>query len=327
VCGLRALRGALRQIGHQGGEREISEEMYLGLLELIAKSGQADILDVEVSELSNPSNVIRKLHGIGQCVIGSKHYFSHTPETEQMQRDLADMQRAGADIGKLAVMPHGALDVLRLLEATARVREEYPHYPLVTMAMCGLGAISRISGEVFGSCMTFASVGKTSAPGQMPLEDVVGILNKISESMDQEMVKSNIFLIGFMGTGKTTVSHSLSELLGYEEIDTDAWITRRQHRSIPEIFESSGEQAFRDMETELLRELGDPQKDLRFIHVAGTNGKGSVLAFISTILSEAGILRRRYGAAAGERQAHARAWSRGASDGRAGDYSGKGAGE
>lgn len=255
ICGDTILLCTFRS-SLQGGEREISEEMYLGLLELIAKSGQADILDVEVSELSNPSNVIRKLHGIGQCVIGSKHYFSHTPETEQMQRDLADMQRAGADIGKLAVMPHGALDVLRLLEATARVREEYPHYPLVTMAMGGLGAISRISGEVFGSCMTFASVGKTSAPGQMPLEDVVGILNKISESMDREMVKSNIFLIGFMGTGKTTVSRSLSELLGYEEIDTDARITRRQHRSIPEIFESSGEQAFRDMETELLRELG-----------------------------------------------------------------------
>lgn len=36
----------------------------------------------------------------------------------------------------------------------------------------------------------------------------------------------------------------------------------------------------------LLRELGDPQDGLKFIHVAGTNGKGSVLAFTSTILSE-----------------------------------------
>lgn len=71
------------------------------------------------------------------------------------------------------------------------------------------------------------------------------------------MGKRNIFLIGFMGTGKTTVSHKLSELLGYEEIDTDAWIAQRQNRSISEIFETQGEQAFRDMETELLRELGE----------------------------------------------------------------------
>lgn len=69
------------------------------------------------------------------------------------------------------------------------------------------------------------------------------------------MGKSNIYLIGFMGTGKTTVSHRLSELLGYEEIDTDARIVQQQGCSISEIFETRGEQAFREMETELLKEL------------------------------------------------------------------------
>lgn len=44
----------------------------------------------------------------------------------------------------------------------------------------------------------------------------------------------------------------------------------------------------------LLCELGNPQDDLRFIHIAGTNGKGSVLAYTSTILSEAGLRTGRY---------------------------------
>lgn len=44
----------------------------------------------------------------------------------------------------------------------------------------------------------------------------------------------------------------------------------------------------------LLRELGNPQDDLKFIHIAGTNGKGSVLAYTSTILSEAGYKIGRY---------------------------------
>lgn len=44
----------------------------------------------------------------------------------------------------------------------------------------------------------------------------------------------------------------------------------------------------------LLYELGNPQDDLRFIHIAGTNGKGSVLAFTSCILSEAGLRTGRY---------------------------------
>ena len=44
----------------------------------------------------------------------------------------------------------------------------------------------------------------------------------------------------------------------------------------------------------LLRELGNPQDDLKFIHIAGTNGKGSVLAYTSMILSKAGYKTGRY---------------------------------
>ncbi|MCI8496040.1 MAG: shikimate kinase [Lachnospiraceae bacterium] len=68
-------------------------------------------------------------------------------------------------------------------------------------------------------------------------------------------MKYNIYLIGFMGTGKSTVSASLARLFGYEEIDTDIQIASQQNQSISEIFESQGELAFRDMETKLLQEL------------------------------------------------------------------------
>lgn len=46
--------------------------------------------------------------------------------------------------------------------------------------------------------------------------------------------------------------------------------------------------------TELVRRLGNPQDDLKFVHIAGTNGKGSTLAYISTILKEAGYRVGRY---------------------------------
>ena len=45
---------------------------------------------------------------------------------------------------------------------------------------------------------------------------------------------------------------------------------------------------------ELLGRLGNPQNDLKFIHISGTNGKGSVLAYLSTILSDAGYRTGRY---------------------------------
>ncbi|MDD6571082.1 MAG: bifunctional folylpolyglutamate synthase/dihydrofolate synthase [Thermoflexaceae bacterium] len=49
-----------------------------------------------------------------------------------------------------------------------------------------------------------------------------------------------------------------------------------------------------DTTRELLRRIGNPQDKLKFVHIAGTNGKGSVLAFISTILAEAGYRTGRY---------------------------------
>lgn len=49
-----------------------------------------------------------------------------------------------------------------------------------------------------------------------------------------------------------------------------------------------------DTETELLNRLGNPQDALKFVHIAGTNGKGSILAYVSTILKEAGYRVGRY---------------------------------
>ena len=56
--------------------------------------------------------------------------------------------------------------------------------------------------------------------------------------------KGNIYLIGFMGVGKTTVSKYLRELTGWEEVDTDKVIVRKKNMGIPEIFEKYGENSY-----------------------------------------------------------------------------------
>lgn len=68
-------------------------------------------------------------------------------------------------------------------------------------------------------------------------------------------MKDNIILIGFMGSGKTSVGIKMSYQLKRTMIDTDKWIERRQKRTVSEIFEGSGEEAFRAMETNCLKEL------------------------------------------------------------------------
>lgn len=66
---------------------------------------------------------------------------------------------------------------------------------------------------------------------------------------------NRIVLMGFMGAGKTTIGKRLAKSLGCSFIDTDEMIEKEQNRKISEIFEKDGEDAFRDMETELLKRL------------------------------------------------------------------------
>ncbi len=65
----------------------------------------------------------------------------------------------------------------------------------------------------------------------------------------------HIFMIGFMGVGKTSTSHALSRQLGVKEIDTDAMIVEKSGMAISDIFANQGEEAFRQMETALLDEI------------------------------------------------------------------------
>ncbi len=68
-------------------------------------------------------------------------------------------------------------------------------------------------------------------------------------------MKGNIFLIGFMGTGKSTIARELAKTLNTECMEMDEMIVERQGMSIPDIFEKYGENYFRDVESELLIDL------------------------------------------------------------------------
>jgi shikimate kinase len=65
----------------------------------------------------------------------------------------------------------------------------------------------------------------------------------------------NIALIGFMGTGKTTVGRLVAEQLKFELLDTDFLIEQRTGKKITEIFAQNGEPAFRELEAQLINEL------------------------------------------------------------------------
>ena len=64
-----------------------------------------------------------------------------------------------------------------------------------------------------------------------------------------------IFLIGYMGAGKTTVGKVLSRQLGLSFIDLDHYIEGRYHKTVGQLFAEKGEDAFRDIERRMLREV------------------------------------------------------------------------
>lgn len=95
----------------------------------------------------------------------------------------------------------------------------------------------------------------------------------------------NIMLIGFMGAGKTTVSKKLSMDLKLPEIDMDSYIVEHEGRTITQIFDEEGEDGFRKIETECIKEI--QKKKGRIVSCGG----GAVLKDENVkIMKESGII-------------------------------------
>ncbi|BBV78218.1 3-dehydroquinate dehydratase [Raoultella planticola] len=165
----------------EGGETELADDAYFALNRLAVASGLVDIIDIE---LFNDETSIRALideaHAAGVKVIMSNHDFHKTPAQEEIIARLRRMQDLGADLPKIAVMPQSPHDVLTLLSATLVMKEQYATRPLITMSMGKPGGISRVTGRLFGSAMTFGSVGQASAPGQIAVRQLREMMNILS---------------------------------------------------------------------------------------------------------------------------------------------------
>jgi 3-dehydroquinate dehydratase-1 len=151
----------------EGGLADVSDDAYVAVYRAILATGTADLLDVEVMRGAGCVRTLVDLaHEAGVAVVASNHDFDATPATDEIVRRLLLMAELGADILKIAVMPHDPGDVLTLLTATWETTQ-LADRPLITMSMAGTGVTSRVAGGVFGSAATFGMVGRASAPGQV----------------------------------------------------------------------------------------------------------------------------------------------------------------
>lgn len=186
---LSEIRGLLKETpliftfrsAREGGEKDVSPEYYFSLNETVIKTGLADLIDIELFHDERAVKAATEAaHANEVAVIISNHDFEKTPAIEEMISRLKKAQELGADLPKIAVMPETPADVLRLLEATYTMQEQYAKRPIITMSMAGKGVVSRLAGEVFGSAMTFGAAKKASAPGQIAageLKRMIGVLH------------------------------------------------------------------------------------------------------------------------------------------------------
>jgi 3-dehydroquinate dehydratase-1 len=184
---LKDLRQALGDIpllftfrtSKEGGETKLDPDSYSELLKGAASTGLVDLIDVELFTGDEfVRDILTCAHDCNVPAVASSHDFERTPGKDEILARLKKMDLLGADILKIAVMPESRADVITLLDATQEADAAIAK-PVVTMSMGQMGLISRLCGEAFGSALTFGSVGKTSAPGQMNAEDLRRILDLI----------------------------------------------------------------------------------------------------------------------------------------------------
>lgn len=173
--------------GFEGGQVEITEDDYAEVVRtLIAgTAGTAATtstvpvaIDVEIDR-AHSRTLVAAAQEAGVPVVASHHNFEQTDSIEELLETFAAMGEAGADVAKVAMMPHTPADVLRLLEATAAA-DASSSAPVLGISMGALGRTSRIMGADFGSCATFAQIGQASAPGQIDAAVLSEILDRVT---------------------------------------------------------------------------------------------------------------------------------------------------
>ncbi len=255
----------------EGGERHVNFEKYKEYYHYIvleAKKLNVEMVDIEMYDKRDVPGLIalvNEMHYMGLKVIGSYHNFKNTPKRNEIVDIFKKMDTMGADVLKVACMPKHKYDVFAIYNA-AKDADKYIQKPIIAISMGELGAVTRVALSQTKSVITFASIHEDdtfegelrkecieqmNSLGQVPYK----IAETIIDVNRRGTLNGNISVVGFMGTGKTTVSKALAEILNCKEVDTDKYLVEKFGKEITEMFEEMTEEEFRDAESVAIKEL------------------------------------------------------------------------
>ena len=177
-----------RRAEQGGGEpTALSVTQVIDLYEAVAASRLVEFIDFELDNA--PEHIARvrestRRHEVR--LILSYHNLSYTPGLDYLVDRVLEAERLGADVAMVQVMPRSRADVLRLLAATAEA-DDKARIPVISMSVGPLGSMTRMVGGLFGSWLSFAVGESASAPGQIPIRDLVTVYDIIRRSRGGEM--------------------------------------------------------------------------------------------------------------------------------------------
>lgn len=172
-----------RHVREGGNPIAVDEAQVVATYTAACTARCVDLIDYE---LDNDAADLRRLRAVSRAndiaLIVSYHNFACTPDAATLDAKFAGAAKVGADVAKIAVMPHTPGDVLALLAASERARERLD-IPLISMSMAELGALSRIVGWAYGSAATFAVGRSSSAPGQIAIAQLRTALDAVRQAL------------------------------------------------------------------------------------------------------------------------------------------------
>lgn len=178
ALGDKVLLFTIRSPREGGVDREYSKTIE-EINGFVIANGLADMVDVELYSVDEKNSLTNMAKEHKVKIIMSNHDFEKTPAREEIVERLLRMQQLGADVAKIAVMPHSKEDLEVLLSATVDANIKGNGTPVVSMSMGEIGVQSRVLGEVYGSAITFGCVGEASAPGQLQVKTLNEMLDMI----------------------------------------------------------------------------------------------------------------------------------------------------
>lgn len=148
----------------EGGQAKLSDRERASLYSALIPF--ADLVDIELSSSGIRKIVVDSAKRAGKRVIVSHHDFESTPGDKKLSKIIESAREAGGDIVKIASMVRSQDDLKRLAGLLCSDRG------LIVIGMGPLGKPSRVFFPMLGSLITYCSVTKSTAPGQMGLKEM-----------------------------------------------------------------------------------------------------------------------------------------------------------